>query len=220
MLDTRDELVVRCWPGGDRRALPSFLFFFWLVHSSFFFMFSVCVCLCGRVRFFCYISNQTSPNWGRKRSARIRSPSTALGSGRRSYFFVTINFVVSNGPIVWLLGRRRSDYDSVVGQLSHSWSMMMDIFGENGDGKSTVSSLKSSKLRTIRLYRKNGFFGFGLRGGREHNIGFYVSTVIPGSESELQGLSASCQQRNTWFDIDDTSFSTQIHVRLVIRWYA
>jgi hypothetical protein len=45
-------------------------------------------------------------------------------------------------------------------------------------------------LKTVRLKRRSGeSFGFALRGGREHKIGFFVTQVQPGSESERQGLS-------------------------------
>lgn len=30
-----------------------------------------------------------------------------------------------------------------------------------------------------------------IRGGREYGLGFFVTKVVPGSESELQGLLAS-----------------------------
>ena len=49
-------------------------------------------------------------------------------------------------------------------------------------------------LKTVRLKRRSGqSFGFALRGGREHKIGFFVTQVQPGSESERQGLSVRAQ---------------------------
>lgn len=70
----------------------------------------------------------------------------------------------------------------------------MDIYnGDTEDLTASTMTPKPSRVKTIRLYRRNGYFGFGLRGGREHNIGFFVSTVIPSSESELGGLSVGDQ---------------------------
>ena len=53
-----------------------------------------------------------------------------------------------------------------------------------------VDDLKlGGKLKTIRLKRRPGeSFGFALRGGREHRIGFFVTQVQRGSQCELQGL--------------------------------
>jgi hypothetical protein len=57
----------------------------------------------------------------------------------------------------------------------------------------SLNVMKPGKLRTIRLQRRPGssYFGFALRGGREYGengLGFFITKVIPGSESELQGL--------------------------------
>lgn len=53
--------------------------------------------------------------------------------------------------------------------------------------------MKPTKLRNIRLQRRpqDNFFGFAIRGGRDYGqngLGFYITKVVPGSESELQGL--------------------------------
>lgn len=52
---------------------------------------------------------------------------------------------------------------------------------------------RDDKLRTIRLERRNGStnFGFALRGGHEHKLGFFVTQVMKGSESERQGLAVN-----------------------------
>ena len=45
------------------------------------------------------------------------------------------------------------------------------------------------QLKTVRLKRRPGeSFGFALRGGREHKLGFVVTQVQCGSESQLKGL--------------------------------
>lgn len=36
-------------------------------------------------------------------------------------------------------------------------------------------------------------FGFSIRGGREHNTGFFISNVIPGSEAAVKGLQVGDQ---------------------------
>lgn len=67
----------------------------------------------------------------------------------------------------------------------------MDIYSDADDNV----PLKPAKLRTIRLNRRPGvpYFGFGIRGGREYGLGFFVTKVVAGSESELQGLSVGDQ---------------------------
>jgi len=52
---------------------------------------------------------------------------------------------------------------------------------------------RDDKLRTIRLERRNGssHFGFALRGGHEHKLGFFVTQVVKDSESDLQGLAVN-----------------------------
>ncbi|XP_059352087.1 harmonin-like isoform X1 [Daphnia carinata] len=67
----------------------------------------------------------------------------------------------------------------------------MDIYSDADDNV----PLKPTKLRTIRLNRRPGvpYFGFGIRGGREYGLGFFVTKVVAGSESELQGLSVGDQ---------------------------
>lgn len=59
-----------------------------------------------------------------------------------------------------------------------------------------------SKIRTVRLMRPHtgnrsnltlghppfSSYGFSLRGGREFGTGFFVSSVVKGSESDLKGL--------------------------------
>ncbi|KAI9555855.1 Harmonin [Daphnia sinensis] len=67
----------------------------------------------------------------------------------------------------------------------------MDIYSDADDNV----PLKPAKLRTIRLHRRPGvpYFGFGIRGGREYGLGFFVTKVVAGSESELQGLSVGDQ---------------------------
>lgn len=67
---------------------------------------------------------------------------------------------------------------------------MMDVY-DDADDEDLGILPKPAKVRTIKLHRRNGYFGFGLRGGRERKAGFVVSRIVPGSESELQGLSAS-----------------------------
>lgn len=73
---------------------------------------------------------------------------------------------------------------------------------------SDLNSHSSSKIRTVRLIRphtgtRSGLtalghppfssFGFSIRGGREHNTGFFVSNVIKGSEADLKGLQVGDQ---------------------------
>lgn len=59
-----------------------------------------------------------------------------------------------------------------------------------------------SKIRTVRLLRPHtgnrnnltlghppfSSYGFSLRGGREYGTGFFVSSVVKGSEADLKGL--------------------------------
>lgn len=57
-----------------------------------------------------------------------------------------------------------------------------------------------SKIRTVRLIRNRNnnsltighppfsSYGFSLRGGREYGTGFFVSSVVKGSEADLKGL--------------------------------
>ena len=66
-------------------------------------------------------------------------------------------------------------------------------FGELAALQESLTMMKPGKLRTIRLQRRPGssYFGFAVRGGREYGengLGFFITKVIPGSESELQGL--------------------------------
>lgn len=65
----------------------------------------------------------------------------------------------------------------------------------------TSSRDATPRIRVIRLVRPNqslcrpivtatasASFGFAIRGGREFGIGFFVSRVEKGSESDLKGL--------------------------------
>lgn len=81
-------------------------------------------------------------------------------------------------------------------------------------GSSTSSSDMNShhrtisKIRTIRLLRPHSSgnrgnltlghspfssFGFSLRGGREFGTGFFISSVVKGSEADLKGLQVGDQ---------------------------
>lgn len=64
-----------------------------------------------------------------------------------------------------------------------------------------------SKIRTVRLLRPHtgnrnnltlghppfSSYGFSLRGGREYGTGFFVSSVVKGSEADLKGLQVGDQ---------------------------
>lgn len=60
----------------------------------------------------------------------------------------------------------------------------------------------STRLRVVRLVRphqrrllvvpeRSATFGFAVRGGKEHGIGFFVSHVEHGGEAQLKGLRVS-----------------------------
>lgn len=80
------------------------------------------------------------------------------------------------------------------------------------DSTSSSSDLNShhgamSKIRTVRLIRPHtgnrnnltlghppfSSYGFSLRGGREFGTGFFVSSVVKGSEADLKGLQVGDQ---------------------------
>lgn len=57
--------------------------------------------------------------------------------------------------------------------------------GSTGGGPMAVIGV----TRHVRLRRRGASgFGFSLRGGREHAVGFYVSDVQPGGEAHRNGL--------------------------------
>jgi len=88
-----------------------------------------------------------------------------------------------------------------------------DLNSHHGCGSATASRIRSIKL--VRPHTSSGnnnssnqtnlighppfsSFGFSIRGGREFSTGFFVSSVLKGSEADLKGLQVrNCVQNGS-----------------------
>lgn len=109
--------------------------------------------------------------------------------------------------------RGRSELINELSLFSSQTSLAMTDCSSTHGSSTSSSDMNShhrtvSKIRTIRLLRphSNGnrgnltlghspfsSFGFSLRGGREFGTGFFISSVVKGSEADLKGLQVGDQ---------------------------